>query len=182
FDGLEKIIEQRLNKKVIGFNSEVTISTPKTRDEILKVALPQDLHKYGLIHEIIGRLPVIVSLSSLDQDALVEILTRPKNAITKQYKQLFKFDNVELEFEDEALRSIAEKAIERGTGARGLRAVIEEFMTDTMFDVPDDETIEKCVVTKSVVREGAKPLFIKNENRSTLRKITKKREDRSDAS
>ncbi|GHV38918.1 ATP-dependent Clp protease ATP-binding subunit ClpX [Clostridia bacterium] len=183
FDGLEKIIEQRLNKKVIGFNSENSPKNSKSRDEILKKTQPQDLHKYGLIPEIIGRLPVVVSLTSLDETALMEILVRPKNSLSKQYQYLFELDNVELEFDDDALRSIAAKALERGTGARGLRAVVEEFMTDIMYEIPDDSTVEKCTITADTVKDGEKPLFLKNENRPPiLRRYFKPRLDEPDAS
>ena len=184
FDGLERIVEQRLNKKVIGFGSETPFSNEKSKDDILKKTLPQDLHKYGLIPELIGRLPVVVALSSLDEDSLMEILSKPKNSITQQYQHLFELDNVILEFQDDALRSIAKKAIDRGTGARGLRAIVEDFLTDAMFTIPDSETIERCVITKATVEDGAPPEYIHNENRQPLPKRPRKRRGvkRSDAS
>lgn len=172
FDGLDKIIEQRMNKKVIGFERNYETKTKKVTDDILKHIQPQDLHKYGLIPEIIGRLPIVVTLSSLDENALVDILSVPKNALIKQYKYLFELDNVLLEFEKDALRAIAQKAIERGTGARGLRAIVEGFMRDIMYDIPSNETIEKCVITKDTVENGS-PKFIYNENRQPI--LTRKR-------
>jgi ATP-dependent Clp protease ATP-binding subunit ClpX len=168
FDGLDKIIEQRMNKKIIGFERDPELREGKAKDDILKHVQTQDLHKYGLIPEIIGRLPVVVTLSSLNVNSLVDILTEPKNALTKQYKYLFELDNVILEFEDEALRAIAEKAVERDTGARGLRAIVEGFMRDIMFDIPSNETIEKCVITKDTVLNGAPPKYVYNERRQPL--------------
>lgn len=174
FGGIEKIIEQRLNKKVIGFGSEISSSETKD-EETLKNLLPQDLHKYGLIPELIGRLPVVVTLDGLDEDALVAILKEPKNALTKQYQALFEMDNVLLEFEDEALISIAKLAISRETGARGLRAIIENFMTDIMYKIPSDPTIEKCIITEDTVNNLAEPKIIYNENRDPLVKKPTKR-------
>lgn len=168
FAGLEKVIERRVANKVIGFGSD-SKSSKELRDEnILKQVMPVDLHKYGLIPELIGRLPVVVALESLDEDALVDILTKPKNAITKQFKYLFELDNVILEFDKKALRAIAHKAIEQNTGARGLRAILEDFMTDIMYRLPDDTTIEKCIITEAVVKDGAEPEYIHNPNRKTL--------------
>jgi len=165
FNGLEKIIEQRQNQKVIGFGSNPKTKAEKLSENIFKDLQPQDLSKYGLIPEIIGRLPAIVTLNSLNEDALVAMLTEPKNAITKQYKHLFELDNVTLEFEEDAVRAIAKKAIERDTGARGLRSVLEGFMMDIMYEIPSDETIEKCTITKDCVNGLTKPTFIHNENR-----------------
>lgn len=173
FGGLDKIIEQRLNKKVIGFDREDKSKAERIKNDILQHLQPQDLHKYGLIPEIIGRLPVIVTLSDLDEEALMDILTVPKNALTKQYKYLFELDNVILEFEDEALKAIAKKAIERKTGARGLRAIVEDFMRDIMYDIPSNDTIEKCVITLDTVVNNAPPLITHNENRQPL--VQKKR-------
>ncbi|MDR2939316.1 MAG: ATP-dependent Clp protease ATP-binding subunit ClpX [Clostridiales bacterium] len=175
FDGIEKIIEQRLNKKVIGFGHE-QMDRKELDKTILKEILPQDLQKYGLIPEFIGRLPVAVTLEHLDESALVTILKEPKNAITKQFAYLFELENIILEFEEDALKAIAKLAIERKTGARGLRSIIEKFMTDIMYDVPSDETIERCIITADTVLNGAKPNFIHNEHRQALvKKPTKKK-------
>ncbi|MFD2628708.1 ATP-dependent protease ATP-binding subunit ClpX [Oceanobacillus kapialis] len=152
FDGIDQVIKRRLGKKVIGFGSN-----EKQQDlemgELLSKVLPEDLLRYGLIPEFIGRIPVIGSLTPLDEEALIEILTQPKNALVKQYQKLFSIDNVELEIEEEALREIARKAIERKTGARGLRSIIEGIMLDVMFELPSRDDIEKCVITKDTVME-----------------------------
>ena len=155
FDGMNKIIEQRLNKKIIGFGSEWQGNDSKQNDEVLKQVTTKDLQKFGLIPEIIGRLPVVVSLNALDEAALVSILTEPKNALIKQYKHLFKLDEVELEFEDEAIATSARLAIEQKTGARGLRSIIESFMIDIMYEIPSSDNIEKVVVTKETVEKKA---------------------------
>lgn len=168
FGGIDKIIEQRLNKKVIGFGSESKSKKEIMNESILKQLLPQDLHKYGLIPELIGRLPVVVTLSSLDESALISILNKPKNALTKQYKHLFEMDNVILEFEEAALYAIAKLAIERETGARGLRAIVENFMTNIMYEIPSNKTIEKCIITEQTVKDNADPIFIYNDNRQDL--------------
>ncbi|MCC8013948.1 MAG: ATP-dependent Clp protease ATP-binding subunit ClpX [Eubacterium sp.] len=168
FAGLEKIIERRISNKVIGFGSENKSGKELREENILKNVMPKDLHKFGLIPELIGRLPVVVSLDSLDENALIDILTQPKNAITKQYKYLFELDNVILEFERDALAAVAHKAIEQETGARGLRAIIEGFMTDIMFTLPDDDTLEKCIITKDVVEGKGEPVFIHNPNRKPI--------------
>ena len=160
FAGLEKIIESRINEKVIGFGSESKSSKELRAGSIFKEIVPQDLHKYGLIPELIGRMPTVVSLDSLDEDALIRILTEPKNALTKQYQYLLELDGVQLEFEHDALVCIAEKAIAQETGARGLRAIMENFMMDIMYDVPSDKGIEKCIITKAVVENNEKPKFI----------------------
>ncbi|CDQ39412.1 MULTISPECIES: ATP-dependent protease ATP-binding subunit ClpX [Virgibacillus] len=152
FDGIDQVVKRRLGKKVIGFGAN-----EKQQDlemgELLAKVLPEDLLRYGLIPEFIGRIPVVGSLTPLDEEALIEILTKPKNALVKQYEKLFQMDDVELEFEDEALREIAAKAIERKTGARGLRSIIEGIMLDVMFDLPSREDIEKCIITKKTVEE-----------------------------
>ncbi|KAI4453603.1 atp-dependent clp protease atp-binding subunit clpx-like mitochondrial-related [Holotrichia oblita] len=176
FGGIDKIIEQRLNKKVIGFGSESKSKNEIMNESILKQLLPQDLHKYGLIPELIGRLPVVVTLSSLDENALISILSKPKNALTKQYKHLFEMDNVILEFEESALYAIAKMAIERETGARGLRAIVENFMTDIMYEIPSNKMIEKCIITEDTVKNNTPPIFIYNENRQNL--IKKKELDK----
>ena len=157
FDGLEKMIDSRLGTKSIGFNAEIDEKKEKNIGELLKQVLPQDLVKYGLIPEFVGRVPVIVSLDALDVSALISILTEPKNAITKQYKKLFEMDGVDLEFTDDALKLIAEKSAERKTGARGLRAIIESVMLDIIYTIPSDATVGKCVITKEVVEGIDKP-------------------------
>ncbi len=175
FGGIEKIIEQRLNKNVIGFGSNTKTKKERLSEDILKDLSTQDLHKYGLIPEIIGRLPVVVTLQSLDEKALLSILTEPKNALTKQYKYLFELDDVKLEFETDALKAIAALAIERDTGARGLRAIVEDFMRKIMYDIPSNEKIEKVVITKETVESKQQPTITYTENRQTLIKKRKKR-------
>ena len=159
FDGLGKIIERRLDKGSIGFNSQIIEKTDKSEDELFKQVMPEDLTKFGLIPEFIGRVPVTVSLDFLDEKALERILTEPKNALIKQYKKLFELDGVELKFTDEAINTIAKKAVERKTGARGLRAILESVMRDVMFNIPSDENISKCTITEESVVEGKEPLI-----------------------
>ncbi|MGN0482882.1 MAG: ATP-dependent Clp protease ATP-binding subunit ClpX [Lachnospiraceae bacterium] len=159
FDGLEKIIENRMDQKSIGFNSDVSVHDEKTVSEYFKEALPQDFVKYGLIPEFIGRVPITVSLDALDEDALVRILEEPKNSLVKQYKGLFKLDGVDLEFDKDAIREIAKKSLARKTGARGLRAIMENIMMDLMYRVPSDDTIKKCTITKDAVIEEGEPLL-----------------------
>ena len=154
FDGLEKIIERRLDKKSIGFNAEVQAKGELNVGEAFKHALPQDFIKFGLIPEFIGRVPVTVSLDLLDRDALIRILKEPKNALAKQYIKLFELDGVALEFEDAAFEAIVDKALERKTGARGLRAIMEAATLDLMYQIPSDESIAKCVITKEMVEEA----------------------------
>jgi len=175
FAGLDQIIEQRLNKKVIGFGAETKTKKQRMESDVLKSLEPQDLQKYGLIPEMIGRLPAIVTLSALDVDALVSILTEPKNAIIRQFQYLFELDDVYLEFEEDALKAIAAKAIERGTGARGLRAIVEEFMTDIMFDAPSDETVEKIIITEGCVLKKESPKVVNNPNRQPIVRPKKKK-------
>ncbi|MFU1719168.1 ATP-dependent protease ATP-binding subunit ClpX [Bacillus velezensis] len=159
FDGIEQIIKRRLGQKVIGFGSD-NKAADLEKEELLSKVLPEDLLRFGLIPEFIGRLPVIASLEQLDETALVEILTKPKNALVKQYKKMLELDDVELEFEDEALSEIAKKAIERKTGARGLRSIIEGIMLDVMFDLPSRDDIEKCVITGATVEDGEAPRLV----------------------
>ncbi|MDQ0351178.1 ATP-dependent Clp protease ATP-binding subunit ClpX [Alkalibacillus filiformis] len=160
FDGIDQVVKRRLGERVIGFGSEST-GEQLEESELLTKVLPEDLLRYGLIPEFIGRLPVIGSLTPLDEDALVEILTKPKNALSKQYEKLFDIDGVELELQDDALRAIANKAIERNTGARGLRSIIESIMLDVMFELPSREDIEKCIITKDTVElEKGKPTLV----------------------
>ena len=159
FDGLEKIIEARIGKKSIGFNAEIADFDEKNVGEMFKQVLPQEFVKFGLIPEFVGRVPVSVGLDLLDEDALVRILTEPKNAITKQYKKLFEMDQVELEFEEAAVRAIARRSVERKTGARGLRAIMEETMMDTMFEIPSESLVRKCTITEDAVEGRAKPVL-----------------------
>ncbi len=157
FEGIDKIIGTRLDKKGIGFNSELTEKDKRNVGEILKKALPQDFIKFGMIPEFVGRVPIVVSLDELDKDALVRILTEPKNAIVKQYQGLFGLDDVALSFTPEAIEAIAEKTIKRKTGARGLRAIMERAMQDLMYRIPSDDTIETCLVTKETVDGSGEP-------------------------
>ena len=157
FEGLDKIIKNRMDTKSIGFNVELGDKREKNTGEIYKHVLPQDFIKFGMIPEIIGRVPVVVSLDSLDRETLMRILTEPKNAIVQQYEKLFELDNVELTFQEEALEAIADKTLERKTGARGLRAIMEHSMMDLMYTVPSDDTIESCVITKEVIEGTGKP-------------------------
>lgn len=165
FEGLEKIIEDRTGKKTIGFGAKIETKKDKTKSEMFKELLPQDLLKFGLIPEFVGRLPIIATLKELDKNALIEIVTKPKNALVKQYKKLFEIDGVELEFEPEALDLIVDKAIERKTGARGLRSIVEEIMRDIMYEIPSNPKIEKCIITKETAMGTEKPKVILNENK-----------------
>lgn len=162
FDGLGKIIERRLDKGSIGFNSQIIEKTGKSEDELFKQVMPEDLTKFGLIPEFIGRVPVTVSLDFLDEKALERILTEPKNALIKQYKKLFELDGVELKFTDEAINTIAKKAVERKTGARGLRAILENAVMDIMYETPSDETIKECIVNEDVINGLADPELVYN--------------------
>ena len=157
FDGIEKIIGDRVGKSGLGFGAKVESKKEMNIGELLRDMIPQDLLKFGLIPEFIGRLPVFARLDKLSREALMDIITKPKNAISKQYKTLFDLDKVSLEFEEDAIGAIADKAIERGTGARGLRAIVEETVMDLMFEVPSDNTIKKVVITKDSVLGNAKP-------------------------
>jgi ATP-dependent Clp protease ATP-binding subunit ClpX len=160
FDGIDKIIATRINKNKMGFSSE--LKSKKADDELIKHILPEDLLRYGLIPELIGRIPVIAPLQSLSGEAFHSILTEPKNAILKQYKKLFMMEGIELEFDPFAIDSIVSKAMERNTGARALRAIVEEFMLDVMFELPNKDNIDKCVITKDVVDEGAEPIYLED--------------------
>ena len=158
FDGLEKIVESRLDRKSIGFNTVVAQKSTKEIGELLQQVTPQDLVKFGLIPEFVGRVPINVSLRGLDRDALVKILKEPKSALIKQYQKLFEFDEVDLEFDEDAIEAIADKAFERKTGARGLRSIMESVMMDLMYQIPSDDTIGKCVITKDSVEGVSEPL------------------------
>ncbi|MCL6587613.1 MAG: ATP-dependent protease ATP-binding subunit ClpX, partial [Anoxybacillus sp.] len=162
FDGIEPIIKRRLGKKVIGFGAE-TQQTDVDEKNLLSKVLPEDLLKFGLIPEFVGRLPVITTLEPLDEQALIDILTKPKNAIVKQYQKMLELDDVELEFEEGALREIAKKAIERKTGARGLRSIIEGIMLDVMFELPSREDVQKCIITAETVRGKQPPKLIRHD-------------------
>lgn len=159
FDGMDKVISRRIGEHTIGFNSEIK-SVKENSKELLEKIQPEDLLKYGLIPEFVGRLPQLVTLEELDTDALVRIINEPKNALLKQYKKLFSMDNVELEVEDDAIVRIAEKAIERKTGARGLRSIMENLMTDIMFEIPSRDDIKKCIITRSTVDQNEAPALV----------------------
>lgn len=163
FDGLEKIINARMDRRSMGFNAAVEGRETKKMDETLRQVLPQDLVKFGLIPEFIGRVPVVTTLNELDRDALIRILKEPKNALIKQYRKLFSYDGVKLSFEDDALDAIADLAVERKTGARGLRSIMEKAMMDVMYTIPSDNTIKECVITKACVLDGAAPLVIREK-------------------
>jgi ATP-dependent Clp protease ATP-binding subunit ClpX len=162
FEGIDKIIETRIDRKSIGFNAEIATKHEYDMDVLLQEALPQDLVKFGLIPELVGRLPVTVSLDLLDRDALIRILTEPKSAIVKQYQKLLELDGVKLEFDKDALLEIADTTLKRKTGARGLRAIMENIMMDTMFTVPSDETIKECRITKEAVLGTEPPRYTRD--------------------
>ena len=165
FDGLEQIIQRRSSEKTLGFGAKIESKKNLDLGKIYENVLPEDLLKYGIIPEFIGRIPVIATLKMLDEDALDKILKLPKNALVKQYKKLFDIEDVELEFEDDALREIAKKAIDRNTGARGLRSIVENIMMDTMYEVPSEENVEKVVVTKeAVINDDVQPTIVYKEN------------------
>ena len=178
FGGIEKIIQNRMGHKVIGFGAETHSKLDKTDDELLRSMMPQDLLKYGLIPEFIGRLPVVVTLDNLDEEALIHILTEPKNALTKQYEYLFALDDVILDFKDEALHAIAKKAMERETGARGLRSIMEEFINPVMYEIPTETNVERCIITEDTVTGTEGPQYIYNENREPLKRARKKKQTR----
>ena len=170
FDGLEKIIESRMDKSSIGFNATINEKKEMNVGETFHKVLPQDLIKFGLIPEFVGRVPVLVSLDSLDEAALVRILKEPKNAILKQYKALFSLDEVELEFTDDAIKLVAKKSFERKTGARGLRSILESVMNDVMFTIPSDDRISKCIITKEAVEGTGKPVLEYRTDSVSLKK------------
>lgn len=167
FSGLDKIINNRMDKRSMGFHAEIADKEEKKLGNVIKNVLPEDLTKFGLIPEFIGRVPVVVTLDELDKEALMRILKEPKNAILKQYQKLFSYDRVALEYEDDAIEAIAEKAIRRGTGARGLRSIMEKTMMDVMYDIPSDDTIVSCVITKDAV-EGTAPPRIEHGEKAPL--------------
>ena len=164
FDGLDKIIEKRIGETVIGFNASVEKSNIE-KEELLKLVQSEDLMKFGLIPELIGRLPAIVTLEALDEEALVKILTEPKNALVKQYKALFDFDDVDLEIQQEAIKAVARKAMEKKTGARGLRTIMENAMRDVMFEIPSRDDIKKCIITKECIEDNVNPEVVLREEK-----------------
>jgi ATP-dependent Clp protease ATP-binding subunit ClpX len=166
FAGIENIIAARINKNKMGFGSEITGGHDMKLDDFINLVQPEDLLKYGLIPELIGRLPVIAPLQSLSKDALINILTEPKNAILKQYKKLFLMEGVELEFDPFAIEAIVENAMERKTGARALRSIVEDFLLDIMYELPSLDNIEKCLVTRDTVLKGIKPVYIEADRKS----------------
>ena len=170
FAGLEQIIEQRVGKKTLGFTAEVRGAAEREADDLLAQVRPEDLTKFGLIPEFIGRLPLIASVSKLDQEALCEILTVPRNALVKQYQKLFELDGVELEFTDEAVKAVADQAMERGTGARGLRSIIEEVLLHVMYDVPSRGDVAKVIVTGEVVTDEVAPTLVPREAETKKKK------------
>ena len=180
FEGIESIIKDRTGKNTIGFGTTVETKKEISQSEIYKQILPQDLLKFGMIPEFVGRLPIVATLDELTREALIEIVTKPKNALVKQYKKLVALDGVDLEFDQEALEVIVDKAIERKTGARGLRSIIEEIMRDVMYDIPSNKKIAKCIITKETVLENKKPEIVIDENKKpvTLTKQTNKKKIR----
>jgi ATP-dependent Clp protease ATP-binding subunit ClpX len=180
FDGLDKIIQNRVGKKLMGFGADVVSQQDIKLGELLKELQPEDLLKFGLIPEFVGRLPIMVTLEELDEESLVKILTQPKNALVKQYKELLAMDNVDLEFDEEALRTIAKKAIERKTGARGLRSIIEETMLDIMYEIPSRDDIEKCLITKDTVENKGEPTLVLSD--ASKRNKSKKANNKESAS
>ena len=159
----------------MGFGADIKSSKDMNKYDVFESLLPQDLLKFGLIPEFVGRLPIVTTLKELDREALIKIMVEPKNSLVKQYKKLFKYDNVELEFDDEALNAVVDKAIERKTGARGLRAIIEDIMRDIMFEIPSNPKIEKCIITRATVENGEAPKLIINNNREIPKKAKARR-------
>lgn len=166
FDGIDKIIESRLDKRSLGFGAEIQSKKERNVGELMKEIQPQDLLKFGIIPELVGRLPIITTLESLDRDQMVQILTEPKNALVKQYQKLLEYDDVELDFTHDALEAIADRAVERGIGARGLRAILEDVMTKIMYDVPSDPTIAKVTITAACIRDGEPPEIQRDPQRT----------------
>lgn len=177
FGGLESIIERRIGRKTMGFGANVVSSEKKDLSELYKNILPEDLLKFGLIPEFVGRVPIIVTLHQLDEKALVNILTEPKNALVKQFSKLLEMDGVQLEFEDDALNEIAKLAIERKTGARGLRAILESIMLDVMYEVPSRTDVKKCVITKDTVRNAKVPMLILGDKEGKQKSLPKAKKE-----
>lgn len=174
FEGLDNIINSRTGKKAIGFGADIKSNKEIDKYKVYEQLLPQDLLKFGLIPEFVGRLPIVATLRELDKEALIRIVTEPKNALVKQYQKLLSLDGVKLEFEKEALEAIVDKAIERKTGARGLRSIIEEIMRDIMFDIPSNHKIDTCIVTKNTVLGIDPPTVIINQNKESNKKTERK--------
>ena len=178
FDGIEKTIEARQDTKSIGFGADVSVQEERNIGEILKDVMPEDFIKYGLIPEFIGRVPIVVTLDGLDEEALIRILKEPKNSLTKQYHKLFELDGVELEFQEEALKEVARKSLERKTGARGLRSIMEKSLMDLMYRTPSDNTICKCIITKDAVDGTGEPEVVHGEQ-PAMQQNTTRRNSRS---
>lgn len=176
FDGVEKIIKRRIGRKGLGFNAEIQSRQEGNIGTLLAKIMPEDLLKFGLIPEFVGRLPITVTLDALDEEALVQILTEPRNALVKQYQKMLALDNVELEFKEEAVQAVAREAMRRNTGARALRAIIEDIMLDVMYDMPSRSDIAKCVVTKEVVENHEEPLLVTTQERGKPRGKKQKEE------
>ena len=172
FDGIDKIIESRLDKRSLGFGAEIQSKKERNVGELMKEIQPQDLLKFGIIPELVGRMPIITTLESLDRDQMMQILTEPKNALVKQYQKLMEYDDVELEYTHDALEAVADRAVERGIGARGLRAILEEVMTQVMYDVPSDPTIAKVTINAACVKDGAEPEILRDPQRPPLGKAS----------
>lgn len=166
FDGIDKIIESRLDKRSLGFGAEIQSKKERNVGELMKEIQPQDLLKFGIIPELVGRMPIITTLESLDRDQMMQILTEPKNALVKQYQKLMEYDDVDLEYTHDALEAVADRAVERGIGARGLRAILEEVMTQVMYDVPSDPTIAKVTINAACVKDGAEPEILRDPQRT----------------
>lgn len=179
FDGLEKIIQNRIGKKSLGFGAEIGDNKKQKTGELFRQLVPQDLLKFGLIPEFVGRVPVVVSLDDLTEESLIRILKEPKNALIKQYKKLFEMDGVELEFTDDALAAIAKQAIAHETGARGLRSIAEKIMLDIMYEIPSNDKIEKCIIDEECVTKGKKPEVVLGESHKPVKKAPAKREKES---
>ena len=177
FDGLEKIIAARTGQKSIGFNAEIAEKKDENIGDLFRQVLPEDFVKFGIIPELVGRLPINVALDLLDEEALTKILVEPKNALTKQYAKLFEMDGVKLTFEDEAIKAVAKKSFERKTGARGLRAIMESVMIDVMYEVPSDESIKECIITKESVLDGDEPRIIGEDNKEKKLPVKNNAED-----
>lgn len=175
FEGLDKIIEQRVSSKSLGFGAKVVSRKERNSGELLKMVEPEDLLKFGLIPEFVGRLPIVTTLDSLTLEALKQILTKPKNALIRQYKQMFKMDDVELEFDEDAIDEIAKKAVERKTGARGLRTIIEGLVLETMYETPSEPDIEKIIFHKDCITDGAKPERILKASKRQVKKVSAKK-------
>jgi ATP-dependent Clp protease ATP-binding subunit ClpX len=175
FAGLEKVIESRIGKKGVGFGAEIRPPGEKDVGEILSHVLPEDLLKYGLIPEFVGRLPVLTHVHNLDKQALVDILTKPKNALVRQYRKFFEFDGVELEFADDALVAIADQCLLRGTGARGLRAIMEEVLLNVMYELPSRKDVTRCEINAEVVLKGVNPTLVPREQQAKSPRTPKER-------